>query len=227
MEAMLDENVKKQVLEVFAGLKNPVDLLFFGSEDKNRCQYCAETKQMLEEITALSDLLTLKVYDIDQDASLAAQYKVDSVPGFVMLGREGSTLLDYGIRFKGIPAGHEFTSLVNDLLITSTRQSNLNETTIQFLHSLTQPVHLQVFVTPTCPYCPRAVVLAHQLALESSMVEAEMVEAIEFPELAERFDVSGVPQTTINMGAGTVIGAVSEQQLVEEIRSALEKTAVK
>ena len=63
--------------------------------------------------------------------------------------------------------------------------------------------------------------LAHQMALESPMVEAEMVEAMEFPDLSERFHVSGVPQTTINAGAGTVVGAVPEDHLIHEIQRAL------
>lgn len=65
--------------------------------------------------------------------------------------------------------------------------------------------------------------LAHQMALESPFVEAVAVEASEFPELADRFNVSGVPQTTINMGAGTVVGAVPEDYLVAEIEKALKK----
>ncbi|MBI4928736.1 MAG: thioredoxin family protein, partial [Anaerolineae bacterium] len=126
-----------------------------------------------------------------------------------------------GIRFKGIPSGHEFTSLVNTLLIVSRRESGLSADTRQFLKELTQPIHLQVFVTPTCPYCPRAVILAHQMALESPLVEAEMVEAMEFPELSDRFNVSGVPQTTINQGAVNVVGAAPESQLVQQIKQAL------
>lgn len=59
------------------------------------------------------------------------------------------------------------------------------------------------------------------MALESSMVEAEMIEAMEFPELSARHGVSGVPQTTINDGAGTVIGAVPEDHLLAEIHHAL------
>jgi len=66
-------------------------------------------------------------------------------------------------------------------------------------------------------------VLAHQMALESPMIEAEMVEAMEFPELSNRFHVSGVPQTTINAGAGTVVGAVPEDQLLKEIQRAIAK----
>ena len=226
MSEMLDEKVKQQVSEVFANLKDPVEILFFGSEDKERCQYCAETKQLLEEISALADQVTFKEYDADRDAETASLYKVDGVPEFILVGRDGDRQLDYGIRYKGIPAGHEFTSVINDILLVSQRESNLSEETRKFLSELDQPVHLQVFVTPTCPYCPRAVVLAHQMALESAMVEAEMVEAMEFPDLADRFDVSGVPQTTINMGAGTVVGAVPEQDLVAEIRNALKKTVV-
>jgi glutaredoxin-like protein len=223
MTTMLDDKVRGQIGEVFASLAHPVEILFFGSEDKSSCQYCAETKQLLDEVASLSDLITLSSFDNDQDSGTAAEYKIDGVPAFVLVGRDGDQRLDYGIRFKGIPAGHEFTSLINDLVLVSQRASNLSEETRAFLASLEKPVHLQVFVTPTCPYCPRSVVLAHQMALESPMVEAEMVEAMEFPELADRFNVSGVPQTTINMGDGTVIGAVPEQQLVEEIRAALSK----
>ena len=74
-----------------------------------------------------------------------------------------------------------------------------------------------VFVTPTCPYCPQAVLLAHQMAMESPMIEAEMIEAMEFSDLSNRYNVSGVPQTTINYGAGTVVGAVPESHLLAEI----------
>ena len=63
--------------------------------------------------------------------------------------------------------------------------------------------------------------LAHQMALESPFVQAEAVEAMEFPDLSMRFGVSGVPQTTINHGAGTVVGAVPEPVLLGEIRRAL------
>ncbi len=225
MTSMLDESIQTQVKEVFAGLQHPVEILFFGSSQEN-CPYCEDTRQLLVEVSALSEHLNVRSYDIDQDAELALQYKVEGVPAFVLVGREGEQLMDYGIRYKGIPAGHEFSSLINDLLLVSRRDLNLGPETRKFLQELDQPIHLQVFVTPSCPYCPRAVVLAHQFALESPWVEAEMVEATEFPELAERFQVSGVPQTTINLGAGTVVGAAPENHLIEEIRAALQKTVV-
>ncbi len=63
--------------------------------------------------------------------------------------------------------------------------------------------------------------LAHQMAMESPFVQAEMVEATEFPELSMQFNVSGVPQTTINSGAGRVVGAVPETHLLAEIQRTL------
>jgi alkyl hydroperoxide reductase subunit AhpF len=149
MPGMLDDNIKGQVREMFSGLNNPVTILFFGTSQPDRCQYCKETSQLLQEVSELSDLLSFESYDIDTDSALAKQYKVNGVPEFVLVGREGEKYIDYGIRAKGIPAGHEFSSLVNSLVLVSNRDSNLSSETRRFLGELAKPVHLQVFVTPT------------------------------------------------------------------------------
>lgn len=215
MEALLNEDIKNQVTEAFAQLKDPVEVLFFGRQDD--CEYCDQTQQLVEEVTGLSGNLHLGIYDIDEDAELANSYNIDKTPGLVITARDGEQLLDYGVRIAGVPAGHEFSSLIQDLILVSGRDSGLSQQTRDMLADLSEPITLQVFVTPTCPYCPRAVILAHQLALESPMVQAEMVEAMEFPELSQRHNVSGVPQTTINDGAGNVVGAVPEDHLLAEI----------
>lgn len=218
---LLNEDIIGQVKDVFQQLQSPVEVLFFGK--KENCDYCEDTLQLLNEVVDISDKLSLSVYDVDQDAEIAKMYKVDKTPGLVIAGRDGDQILDYGVRFAGVPSGHEFSSLVHDLVLVSGRDSGLSEASRQHLKDLNNPVLLQVFVTPTCPYCPQAVVLAHQMALESPMVEAEMVEATEFPELSNRFGVSGVPQTTINLGAGTLVGAVPEDNLMAEILRSVRK----
>lgn len=220
MEKLLNDEIARQVRDLFAQLQGEVEVLFFGK--KSDCEYCEQTQQMLKEVTSLSDKIHLSQYDIDDDEALARQYKVDKAPGTVIAAREGEQILDYGIRLAGIPSGHEFSSLIHDLVLVSSRDSGLSQQTRDILKGLTKPVLLQVFVTPTCPYCPRAVVLAHQMALESPMVEAEMVEATEFWELSDRYNVSGVPQTTINEGAVHVVGAVPEEHMLKEIQRALE-----
>ena len=215
MEALLNDEIKDQVKEAFGQLNNPVEVLFFGSQDD--CEFCEQTEQLAEEVTALSGNIHLSVYDVESDAELASMYNVDKTPGLVITGRDGDKLIDFGVRYAGVPAGHEFSSLIQDIILVSGRDSGLSQQTRDMLADLTEPVSLQVFVTPTCSYCPRAVILAHQMAMESPLVQAEMVEATEFPELSSRHNVSGVPQTTINDGAGHVVGAVPEEQLLAEI----------
>ncbi len=149
MENMLNEDIRKQVREMFAEIEHPVEVLYFGTEDESRCQYCKETKQLLQEVTSLSDKLSLKEYDLEQDSAVANQFKVDAAPTFVLAGRDGDSVTDYAVRFKGIPAGHEFSTLVNALVIVSKRDSGLSEKTRKFLGELTKPVKLEVFATPT------------------------------------------------------------------------------
>lgn len=148
MSQMLDEGIIKQLKDLFADLDQVVEILYFGSQTQN-CQYCKETQQLLEEVTDITDKAALQIYDIDEDGELADKYAVDKVPGFVVVSREGDEITDYGIRFYGIPSGHEFTSLVTGLMMVSKGDSGLSEGGRAFLAGLKQPVHLQVYVTPT------------------------------------------------------------------------------
>jgi len=97
----------------------------------------------------ISDKLGISVFDLNKDQQIAKQYGVDKVPGLVLAGKDGEDLVDYGVRFAGIPAGHEFSTLIHDLILVSGRDSQLSLSTRQFLAELKDPVHLQVFVTPT------------------------------------------------------------------------------
>jgi glutaredoxin-like protein len=222
-ERLLDEEIRSQVREVFNDLNQDIAVLFFGKEQN--CDTCADTYQLLEEVSELSEKIHLSKYDLELDAETARRYNVDKAPGIVIAAKEGDEIVDYGVRYAGIPAGHEFSSLIHDFLLVSGRDSGLSQQTRDLLKKVNQPVLLQVFVTPSCPYCPRAVVLAHQMAMEHPLIQSEMVEAIEFPELSDRFGVSGVPQTTINEGAGTIVGAVPEEHLLAEILRVVGKKA--
>jgi len=111
--------------------------------------YCADTQQLIEEVVDISDKLSLDIYDLDADADVAEKFNVDKAPGIVIAGKDGDTVSDFGIRYAGIPSGHEFTSLIQDVLLVSGRDSGLTQETRDFLKELTEPVLLQVFVTPT------------------------------------------------------------------------------
>lgn len=146
-EKLLDENIVNQVREVFEQLNQPVEVLYFGR--KTDCEYCDDTLQLAEEVVAISEKLSLKKYYIDENAELAHEYNVDKVPGLVFAGRDGEQVVDYGVRMAGIPSGHEFSSLIHDLVLVSSRDSGLSQDTRKFLKEIQEPVLLQVFITPT------------------------------------------------------------------------------
>ncbi len=147
MPALLNEHVQNQVRGVFRDLQNPVQILFFGRNTD--CEYCEDTRQLLQEVCDLSDQLSLSVHDLDEDAALAAEYHIDKAPGFAILARDGEETTDFGVHIYGIPSGHEFTTLINDLVMVSARNSGLSAETVEFLRGVKSPLLLQVFTTPT------------------------------------------------------------------------------
>jgi glutaredoxin-like protein len=215
--SLLNDDVRQQVRDEFAGLTHPVKLVMFTQE--HECQYCSETRELVEEVAALSDKLSVEVYDQLADKEIAEQYEIDKIPAVAIVA-DGEDAKDYGIRLYGIPSGYEFSTLIADIVMVSNRESGLDSATKQYLHELASPLHLQVFVTPTCPYCPQAVRLAHMMALESDMVQGDMVEAIEFPHLSNKYQVMGVPRTVINEDT-YLEGAAPEAMLVDKVKEAL------
>ena len=210
---LLDKETAGQIKQELADLAGPVRLVMFTQEFE--CQYCAETRQLVEEVAALSGQLTAEVYDFVTDKEKAEELGVDKIPAVAVIGTE-----DYGVRFYGIPSGYEFTSLLHAIKLVAAGKPELSEETLQALAEMTEPVHMQVFVTPTCPYCPQAVVLAHHMAVASPMIRADMVEATEFPHLVTKYQVMGVPRTVINETVH-VEGAAPEPMVLEKLQEAL------
>ncbi len=207
-----------------AEMVNKVTLLYFTQEPRllivpggvpgQECLYCRETRQLLEEVKSLSDKIELQVLDFVADKDKAAAHGVDKIPATVVIGET-----DHGIRFFGIPSGYEYTSLVQAIIDVSRGSTELSPKTKESLKSVAKDVRIQVFVTPTCPYCTVAVRLGHQMALESPRVSCDMIEATEFPHLVQKYGVFGVPKTIIN-DAITVDGAVPEEVFLGNVLKA-------
>lgn len=147
---MMDDQVREQVRKALAGLTRPVRIVVFTQREGGalECQFCQQTRELAEEVAARSDQVTLEVRDFEGDRDLAATYGVDKIPALVLLA-DGTPPRDFGIRFYGIPAGYEFSTLIEDLRLLGGGEPGLREDTRRFLDQLKRPVHLQVFVTPT------------------------------------------------------------------------------
>jgi len=139
---IINERDRREVETQLNVLTGPVKLVNFTQE--MACQYCRETEQLLREVKELSDKISLEVYNFQLDKEKVAQYRVDKIPATVV---EGSK--DYGIRFYGIPLGYEFVPFLEAIKDVSRGSTDLLPETRAALAEIHEPIHLQVFTTPT------------------------------------------------------------------------------
>ena len=212
--AMIDKETAEKVKAEFSEkLSGDVNLMLFVSP--HSCQTCAPTKELLEELAAMDARLRLTVYDISKDVKEAKFLGIDEAPALVIGGKR-----IYSLYYYGIPSGYEFSSLLGDIIDASNGSTALSSATKELLKRNKERIDIKVFVTPMCPYCPSAVRLAHQMAIESPNVTATMVESSEFPELSRRYSVSSVPHIVVN-GRASFVGAAPEAEFVRKVMEGL------
>ena len=206
---LLSEQDRDVVRTRLAAIDRPVTILFF-SQTFGAPETVGVARQVLGEVVSLSDRLTIEEVNFILDKERAAQYGIEHIPAVVLLAAGE----DSRIRFLGAPAGYEFASLVEALVLAGTGSSGLSpDSRTLIAEHVTEPTHVRVFVTPTCPHCPRAVTLAHRMAVESPLIQATCVEATEFMDLSRRYRVTGVPTTVVNDSI-ELLGALPEETFV-------------
>ena len=191
MVVEIDDNMKEQIMELFEPMVNDVTIHLFVKD--HDCLYCNDTTSLVTQVTDLNDKIKLETHKGELNQGKATEFGVKHVPGIVLHGKD-----EYKVRFYGIPAGHEFSALIGSIVDVSTGTAPLAPDIIEDIAAIDKPIHIQVFTTPQCPYCPGAVRLAHQAAVINPMIEADMIEALEFQELATKYAVFGVPKTILN-----------------------------
>ena len=187
---------------------------------RDQCVYCEDTRQMLDELAALSDKLSLTVHEFADAPDEAKKLRVDKVPGIVLRGPANRPL-----RYFGIPGGNEFPNFIEAIIATSKQKTEVGPDAAKHLKKLKDHVSIAVFVTPTCPHCPGVVRAAYRLALASAHIDAAAVEIGEYPALAQRYGVRAVPLTVFNDRIA-VAGAMDEAALAEQALKAADGSAV-
>lgn len=213
--ALLKDKDRDALTKTFDALPHIVTLVMFTQETE--CETCRIARELVEEVGGLSGKVRATVHDFVKAAELAKQHGVDKIPAILVMGNGSAR-----VRFFGVPGGYEFASLVEAIRHMGQRDSGLSAEVRGLLAKVDRPVHMQVMVTLTCPYCPRAVATAHRFAMASEHITADMVETAEFPHLAVKYDVQGVPKTIINE-THSVLGAQPELLVAREVLKALGK----
>ncbi|KPK69057.1 hypothetical protein AMJ87_11025 [candidate division WOR_3 bacterium SM23_60] len=214
MPERMDDKTQKEVTGVLQRLPNTVSLIFFTA--KKDCETCPHQQHILETLTGFSDKLKLEIYDFGKEKKRAHTYGIDKVPATAVRGKK-----DYGMRFFGVTAGHEFSSLLQAIVMAGTEQSGLHPDLEELVKKINIPVHLEVMTTLACPYCPQAVHAAQQLAMVNDTIQADMVDSAEFPALAKQYSVYETPKTVIN-GVHSFIGAQPAQAVYLEVLKAVD-----
>jgi thioredoxin reductase (NADPH) len=205
----LPEDVRKQLTEAFAKLKAPVALELFAQTGVND-EFSDYTAKFAADLARLATAITFVRHDIPSERASA-------------LGITASPTLCINpdtchLRFLGAPLGEEGKSFITAIVLASLGTSGLSEMSRTALDALDEERLVQVFVSPTCPYCPGQVMNAFKCALaRPGLVKAECVEMNENPELVERFEVGSVPHTVIDQGAHTALGLMPEERFVVEL----------
>jgi len=210
--SLLSERDRKTVQTHLAGLTPDVTLLFF-TQTIAAPETALIARQVVDEVASLSDRVSVEEVNLILDREKSALYAIDRIPAIVLL-RDGA---DTRMRFLGAPAGYEFSSLIESVILAGTDDSGLTEDSKKLIaEKATAPMDIKVFVTPTCPHCPRAVTLAHRMAVESPNISATCVEASEFHDLSRQYRVTGVPKIVASGGA-EILGALPEDEFVRGV----------
>jgi len=210
--SLLSERDRQTVQTHLAGLTHDVTLLFF-TQTIGAPETALIARQVLDEVASLNDRIAVEEVNLILDKERSAQFGIDRIPAIVLL-RDGA---DTRMRFLGAPAGYEFSSLVESIVLAGSDDSGLTDASRQVIaEKATAPIEIKVFVTPTCPHCPRAVTLAHRMAVESPNISATCIEASEFHDLSRQYRVTGVPKTVSSSGA-EILGALPEDMFVRGV----------
>jgi glutaredoxin-like protein len=193
-------------------MKENVKLIVFTQETE--CPYCKQNRELVEEIATLTNKIEVEVYDFLKNKDKATEYKIDKIPATIILGEK-----DYGIRFYGLPYGYEFKPFLETIINISNRDSKLPEKIKTQLKTITRPIHIQIFVTLTCPYCPLVTETALKFAMENDLIRVDVIDANEFLHLAHKYGVMGTPKTIINERT-EFLGVLAEEQFLAQITAA-------
>jgi alkyl hydroperoxide reductase subunit AhpF len=141
--ALLAPADQEKLRASFDEMTAPVRLLFFTQTFD--CDTCSQTREILDELPPLSDKITVEEVNFVLDKDKAAQYGIDRVPAIALASADS----DSRIRFLGAPAGYEFISLVQAVLLVGGAASSLTAENLARVAAVDKAMTIKVFTTPT------------------------------------------------------------------------------
>ena len=153
--SLISPSDQQKLRDAFAQMTRAVRLLFFTQT--LGCDTCPQTRRILDELPPLSDKITVEDVNVILDGDRAKQYGVDRAPSVAIDYQDAHATgaaasvewKDSRMRFIGTPAGYEFMSLVQAVLLAGGRESILSDASRERIAAVDRPITMQVFTTPT------------------------------------------------------------------------------
>jgi thioredoxin reductase (NADPH) len=207
---LIPKDSREQLKEQFKLLKEKVILEIFSKKGENE-PYNELAIRFATDLSRLADKIELRQNKIGD--ARAKKYDVTRSPT-VLINPE-----QYHIRYSGAPAGEEGVSFLQAIMLVSLRESGLSKTSKEMLSRLKDKRHVQVYITPDCPYCPGQVINAFKAAIERPhLISSECVDSTQNLDLAKKYNVGSVPQTVINEKTIS-LGFEPEERFISELIS--------
>ncbi len=189
--AMFDEDTVNALREIFNGFKREVIDYLVIVKDMNICPTCGEAEHLANELMKIAGG-KLRFEVLEKDSGIGEKLMVRYTPAFIYGTRRKN------IRYYGLPSGQEFAPFIYIHQYIANDEVRLSREALDIVESIENPIHVKVFVTPECPYCPIVVDAVNQMGLVNDELLVETIEALELPIEADKYHVMYVPYIVIN-----------------------------
>lgn len=189
---LLNDGLRNQLKGVFSRLTKSVTLVSIVDESLPKS---IELRDLILDISNLSDKLEAEIYKKGENPAIESKINADKFPVVAFLDSDGNYS---GVKFHGVPGGHELNSFVLSIYNLGSAGQPIENSTLEAIKSIDKPTNIKVAVSLACHFCPDVVVASQRIAIENKNVEAEMIDLSEFGDIKSKFKVMSVPAIIIN-----------------------------
>ncbi|WP_432204691.1 FAD-dependent oxidoreductase [Cetobacterium somerae] len=206
----LDEGIISQLKGIFERFQSNIKIVSV----LNDSEISGNIKEFLNEISNISNKISLEIYKKDENIELEKKIELDCTPTIAILDSNDNFR---GVKFSGLPSGHELNSFILALYNIAGPGQELNEELKGKIKAIDKKVNLKIAVSLSCSLCPEVVTGAQRLAIENSNIKAEMIDIFAFPELKKKYNIMGVPALIID-DKHISFGKQSIEEIIKKIK---------
>jgi thioredoxin reductase (NADPH) len=210
-KGFLNEEISSQIREVFNKMEKEVTLVTIVDEDVKKS---LELKEVLEEISALGEKVRLEVHKKGENPEKEEKINADKFPVVVLLDNDGKYR---GVKFHGIPGGHELNSFVMAIYNLAGPGQELSPEIIENIKGIDKKINVKVGISLTCHHCPEVVIATQRMAIENENIEAEMIDVLQFADIRIKHNIMSVPAIIIN-DSEVYFGAKKIEEIIELLK---------